>query len=316
MSALVDFPKTEFRLENIRVYQGIRTLFVAAGPIHWGSSRMRCWWVAQAMGEAADCVLFDDFARLQDFEQVTQNYGAVVFQKHGMPKLQAHLRERGVKVFWDVCDPLWWFSPTECELIAENVDGIVASSENLAKDAREHYDKPVYHIADRLDPKHYPLQAEHGVRKTVKFIWFGMAVNRVGIAAAWANLARARANGYDISLTVMDDKPHAPLGFGDDLPVIHVAWSLENENRILAEHDVALCPPYPGAWGKVKSNNKKVTAWACGLPTEDGETYELMAELISNQQNRAFNGHVNREWFLRDFVADKSAAEWSELING
>ena len=91
-----------------------RTCFVAAGPLEWGSSRMRAYWPAEAMG--ADVVRIG-----QRQGHLWERYPAAdvyVWQKavdlefiHGSTALH----------IWDVCDPFHWFDPATSRQVAEAV---------------------------------------------------------------------------------------------------------------------------------------------------------------------------------------------------
>lgn len=275
------------------------TLFVTAGPIEWGSSRMRCYWPAQHM-QAADVI------QSSTLEIDASKYGAVVFQKVFNIETAEELRLNGVKVVWDVCDPAWWWEPGFCEKIIQNVDAVVASSTALADDFSKWSGMKAHVIKDRLDFEHFPVRHSPGRREQFRFIWYGVAVNRIALFSALANLERLAANGYAISLTVFDDRPETPVNFTKAFPVYHLRWDLSQENIVIASHDAALLPPYPGPWGAVKSDNKKRTAGACGLPVTDGQNYKALEDLVVNPERYA-------AYPAGDSVK-KSADEWEALL--
>jgi hypothetical protein len=150
----------------------------------------------------------------------------------------------------------------------------------------------------------------------VRFIWYGIAVNRLALVGAWANLARLAANGHEIELTIMDERPNAPFGLGEEVNVYHVRWSLDQENEIIARHDIALLPPYPGPWGWVKSNNKVLTAYACGLPTTPGLRWnDGFIKMVADAEVRAMSGRGGRRHIAENCSVEKSAREWDALLN-
>lgn len=277
--------------------------FVAAGPIEWGSSRMRAWWVAEEMG--ADCVQFG--------QPIKPDYDAYIWQKSvnlETIKLLPHARH-----YWDVCDPSWWWQPDECGEIAAHMTAVVASSQALADDFNEWYGRDVaICIPDRLKLSHFHMQRQHADVSPVRLIWFGVAVNRIALYGAIANLERLVANGHKIELTICDDRPDVRFPISQDFPIYHTQWTLHSEVDTLASHDIALLPPYPGAWGRVKSNNKELTAVSCGLPMWDGQRYDtgvsFMGEILRERQaaggQRAVKGL---------YTVDKSAAEWEALLS-
>ena len=266
---------------------------------------MRAYWVAPYL-PGADVMTSAEFDR-----NPTGDYNAYIFQKFFNQVAAADLRASGKQVYWDICDPVWWWQPADVCGILANVDGVVCSSEALADDlhfwAREQGVKcsPDV-IPDRLELFAFPIQHDHSKQSQVtRFIWYGMAANRIGIYAAIDNLHRLRANGYDLSLTIFDDRPDIQLDLGH-IPVYHSKWSLENENRVIAEHDIALTPPYPGAWGKVKSNNRALTALACGIPAIPGDDYTELVNAIV---------YPSRVTFPSDFCVEESAKQWQQLLN-
>jgi hypothetical protein len=100
----------------------------------------------------------------------------------------------------------------------------------------------------------------------------------------------------------------------DKFPVYYVQWSLEHENQVIASHDIAFLPPYPGPWGRVKSNNKSLTAWACGLPVSDGWDYEYLDELCANEVVRQQTTEQGRLKLEMSYQAQLSGMEWEKLL--
>lgn len=286
--------------------------FVTAGPIEWASSRMRAFWVAEALRERGHEV------EVIEFGKATLNglgvRDAYVWQKTVNVE---HIKYLGGRHYWDVCDPSWWWQPNECREIARHMTGVVCSSKALEEDfiewARQHETRDrrrVHTIPDRLKLSHFHTQRQHSDVSPVRLIWFGVAANRVALWGARANLERLVANGYKIELTIFDDRPDVRFNFSDAFPIYHVLWSLEKEVEVLAAHDVALLPPYPGPWGGVKSNNKMLTAWACGLPVSFGE-YSILAYLMESSQRREGAKPLRA---VREHNVAQSAIEWEALL--
>jgi len=137
--------------------------------------------------------------------------------------------------------------------------------------------------------------------------------NRPALFGALANLERLAANGRDIELTICDERPDMVMRITNMFPVYHVLWELEQENAIIAAHDIAILPPYPGPWGRVKSNNRTLTAWACGLPATDCESYKELMTLM-DADTRARLGADGRKWVEEDYNVERSAREWERLL--
>jgi hypothetical protein len=268
---------------------------------------MRCYWPAKYMD--ARVVTMDEWNKLcPDVPE----HDVYVFQKLANAGQMRALKTLGKRVIWDVCDPSWWFQPEEARAVANEAEVIVASNAGLAEDFSAWAGKPCAVIPDRMELQHFDKQREHADETPVRLIWFGVSVNRLCLWAAYANLARLRANGHDVSLTVMDNSPKHGIGF-EELPTSCVRWSLETEVEVLAQHDIALLPPYPGPWAGVKSNNKTLTAWACGLPVTQGVDYAELEALVVSVELRRAQGAKGRREVEQLYQAERSAKEWELL---
>lgn len=281
----------------------MKVLFIAAGPLAWGSSRMRAWWVAEEMG--VDCVQFG--------QPIAPDYDVYIWQKS--VSLETIKSLPNARHYWDVCDPSWWWRPDECHEIVNHMMAVIASSEALADDFNDWDGRDlVTCIPDRLKLSHFHTQRQHKDVSPVRFIWFGVAVNRVALYGAIANLERLAANGHKIELTIYDNAPDVRFPISQLFPIYHSQWAAPGEVDTLASHDIALLPPYPGAWGKVKSNNKTLTAWACGLPTCDGVDYGHIKELVCDSEARMWQATAGRMTLEDEYTIDKSAAEWVRVL--
>jgi hypothetical protein len=292
----------------------MNTLFVTAGGMKWASSRMRAYWVVPYMDNA----VANPHEKVFEYGLTGDTvHDAIIFQKLYDQVAAAELRAAGKQVWWDICDPVWWWQPADVRGILANCDGVVCSTDELCQDltewAREQGVKhcpPIHMIPDRLELSAFPIQHDYSKQSQVtRFIWYGMAANRIGLYGAIDNLHRLRANGHNISLTIFDDRPDVTLDLGH-IPVYHIGWSLENENRVIAEHDIALLPPYPGPWGRVKSNNRMLTAWACGIPDVNGEDYR---DVVATIRSLRIRGGVDR--FPDNAKVIHSARQWQELLS-
>ncbi len=288
----------------------MKTLFLSAGPIQWGSSRFRCYWPAEHMD--ADVQNFQEGIDLDDINK----YDAYIFQKYTDIDTMKMLLAAGKQVWLDHCDPMWWWSSDAVKETIGHSTGAVFSNESLRQDFRKWLGSktyPTWTIPDRMKPEHYSKKRKHEKTDPVKFIWFGASMNRMSLFGAWTNLSRLVANGYNITLTVMDDRPDAQLSFGNELPVHHAGFSLEQENNILSSHDIALLPPYPGPWGKVKSENKRVTACLNGLPFLSGFDYEHLVMYLNPVARQSYVdslGNQEEAWDVK-----KSAQDWKDILD-
>lgn len=282
--------------------------FIAGGNLNNAGSRLRAYWPARFIPGAAVV----HWERAGDDLPDARAY---VFQKFVNVPVMASLRERGRLIFWDVCDPAWWFNPTDAREALAYVDGVVASSWPLADDYTRWSGRKASCIPDRLLLEHYDRQRRHAAADPVRLIWFGAAQNRMALYAAHANLERLVANGYRIALTICDNAPNAPfVDIEGVYPVYYTRWALESEAATLAAHDIALLPPYPGPWGAVKSNNKPLTAMACGLPSASGVDYSELRALVADEEARADYAADGRRLVEEFWNVERSAAEWLALI--
>lgn len=288
--------------------------FITAGGPTWASSRLRAYWPAAYL-DAAQVVTI----------QAARDHGVpaadvVVFQKSWQDDVRASL-PAGTRVVWDICDPVWWFDPALVASLLPQVDAVTVATPALATDLYEWMTdrklpaRPIEVISDCYEPAHFTRQAEHAGRH-LRFVWYGIYANRVALHAAQANLERLAADGYDVSLTVIDNAPDVELVFLTSVkfPVYHARWSLDRENVMLAEHNVALLPAYPGPWGRMKSINRSVTAWACGLPVVSGLDYDQMARLADPDERLRF-ARIG-ESMLPGYTAEFVAAAWAGLLRG
>jgi len=281
--------------------------FVVTGPIHWASSRFRAYWPAEHMKDAS-VVVYQNGAQLPRVD----NY---VFIKVADPNLARLVKEQG-RLIWDLCDPIHWFDPVPAQEMVELADVLTASNEGLAADFGRWAERDVTVIPDRVNLNHYNRVKEHHDARPVRFVWYGSAQNRPSIFGALAPLMRLQRDGYDITLTIVDDKPDWQMRYNlTDSPVFRAQWSLHTEIEIMMAHDIALLPPYPGIWGTVKSNNKKLTAWACGLPVVDGMRYdENLIKLVDSAMLRREAGHGGRAKVEEAHDVRQTARDWEALL--
>ena len=287
-------------------------LFLTVGDINWASSRIRSYWPAEIMEEA-------DAAQWQDGAQIPDSYDVYIWMKTADIETMERHKQMGKISFVEVCDPSWWWQPELQRQIANLTTAVVAASEPAAKDYRDWYNgyKRVYTIPDRLKLEHYgDPKFDHSVKRgePVKFIWYGAANNRVSIFAALAYMERLASEGVKVSLTVMDNLPNHTMEITNAFPVYHVGWSLDKEVEIIKAHDVVLLPPYPGPWGKIKTPNKRLTAWACGLPVVSGEHWETLYNVATCEDLRQKMAQTGLREVWDGYTIDKTAEDWRRVI--
>jgi hypothetical protein len=254
-------------------------------------------------------------------------YGAVVFQKlydkynlqnqQRILALASTLQSKGQKVFWDLCDPIWWWN--EPEWVREFLDrctGVVVSNACLANDFEASFGIRPTVIRDRQ-----PFVKECRIHEDVpvpKMVWFGYAMNRgpclsgVGIL-----LSRLCYERVPFTFRVIDDHP-STMGWDETRiwsdKCEYVKWDESTIHQLLCECDVALLPPFPGPWGKMKSNNKAVSAWWAGLPVHDGQDYYELRDLLLKWGERKVEGVQNRMKAESQYEVSQSVDEWNRLL--
>jgi hypothetical protein len=225
-------------------------------------------------------------AKIATYDEIVNHGGSIpeakyyIWQKHLDIEAMKVLKSKGRKNFIDFCDPVWWFQPELMSDILDVADGFIFGTQALMDDYLKDILAPGFPMAvvpDGLLPEVYPLKREHNDVSPIRFIWFGVAANRCALYSALPTLDRLSALGRKIELTIFDDKPGKTFTEAA-YPISYIPWSLKQENEVISSCDIALLPPYPGPWGKLKSNNKPMLASACGLPVTDGNDIgELLA---------------------------------------
>lgn len=289
----------------------MRNLFLTPGPIAWASSRYRAYWPSKYMS--------DTWVQTpQEYQGAPIEADNYIFIKLTVPDFIENLYNVGKKIVIDYCDPTWWFEPVKVRQSCDYAHRITFSNKELADDFTEWYGDGarVQVIPDRLELSHYARQRNHLHADPVRFIWFGAGQNRQAVAGGFAYLERLVKNGVNVTLTIMDDYPGESSIYDYSFPVYYVRWQLEFENSIIADHDIALLPPYPGPWGRVKSNNKHLTAWACGLPVTDGEKWEDLFTLAVSADARQIGAKLNYDLVKHSYDVRETANDYQSLLAG
>lgn len=286
-----------------------RFLFLTIGDVTWASSRYRSYWPAQHIPGARAM-------QISEGAEVPDDYDVYVWMKTGNLDIMRQASADHKVQFLEVCDPNWWWEPQLTRQMADEMTAFVAASSPAALDFREWYggNKPIFVIPDRLELDHYQRRGPHIRIDPVRFVWFGLSINRITLFAALANLERLAANGVNLSLTICDNTPDQQWEITKAFPIYYIRWSLQAESQIIGAHDIALLPPYPGPWGRLKTNNKQLTAWACGLPVTTGEDYPEVYELATDantRQEAAENGYLT---LTQDYDVRLTARDWLEVV--
>lgn len=285
--------------------------FLTRGDMTWASSRLAAYWPARYIPGALA-------HKWEDNKPIPPGYRMYVWQKNvGLSEMEA-IRAAGAKNVFYHCDPSWWWHPGECRQADAIVDAIVCSTVPSAEDYMQFSGRtecPTI-IPDRLELSYYKPRGPHENPRgqPIRFVWYGMSQNRMALFACLANLERLAANGLNITLTLIDDMPQEPLYWTGLFPFIHARWTLENENALICANDIALVPPYPGPWGKLKTNNRTLVAWACGLPAVAGEDYRELYDVATRATLRNEMVATGQQELVQRYDVRQSAGEWMQLL--
>lgn len=289
----------------------MKVLFVVPGPIQWATSRFRAYWIQPHIPNS-EIVLYDELSELagDKLSEALDPFDHVMWLKQcSVPLIKDSIRE-GQKHWWDVTDPMWWFSPQWASEIALFVDGTIVSSQGLGEDFniwKPTQAKPSKYIDDHMNLDHFNVVRKHTNDDKIRLIWFGLYLNRPTLMGAIPYLLRAWASGRKFSLTIMDNRPSDNWQGRFDFPVKHVMFDLKTEAETLGSHDIAVLPKYPGPWGKCKSSNKNITAYAAGLPVVDGNDYQRILQLIDMPDLRQKAADINRKMVEERYQSERHA---------
>lgn len=285
-------------------------LFLVGGGREIASARIRAWDIADRWPGATVKIYGREAWAETPYDVIVVNKLCPVMS----PELFAQWRAKGTRIVWDLCDPVWWWRPkSEIMRYLEQVDAVTVSSPGLKRDFEEEFQRPATVIWDRLPPKQ--TQRQHTDVERPVIVWFGYSQNRVPtLLGSLLALQRLTVEGIPYTLRIIDDGPPAWPGLTENiLQHVEFVWfSHEQLHEELCRCDVALLPPYPGAWGEMKSNNKEFAAAWAGLPVSDGE-YHGLVRLLESSTVRGQEGALMRAWAQAHGDIQQSVKEWQAV---
>lgn len=289
-----------------------KVLISPEGEIWWGSSRLRCWWVAEK---------WDDAEIWRDGEPLSLEGLEFFITQHktvheGMPEVYKACRDRGVKVIWDLVDPLhWWMGASSA--MKDHVDFVVTSTDALAAVVRQELELPAVCIPDRHKVEAFTAK-KHEQTDCPTLMWHGVALNRCSLWHCTAELHRAYAMGLKFRVLIVDNAPKVgcqELSLLEGFPVEYEEWSLDKfYSETLTKADIGLVPPFPGSWGRLKSNNKETCFHIAGIPTTEGDDLGQLLMLIRDGDLRKSMGKQLRKRAVRLHRTEESVEEWKRLV--
>lgn len=262
------------------------------GKKNLGSSRIRGHWLIKYWDEA------------EVFKQ-GKKYDAIIFQKTYWPD---YIEEYDSISILDLCDPDWLDASLDIKRNVDVVDYITTSTEGLAEEVRKLTDTPVKFIPDRQDLEFHNIQKEHKGRAK-RVIWFGYAHNSHVLDRTIGALQKR-----DLDLIVLSDfRP--PYGKYENR-TINIRYDWDNPefdfNREILRADMVIMPPYESLRAKFKSDNKKYTAWALGMPVATN-VQEL--DKFMDPKERQKEADKRLKEVREKYDVRQSVKEFKEVIN-
>lgn len=182
-------------------------------------------------------------------------------------QLAAHLKERGVRVIFDVCDPHFEHPNYGAHYVrmATLADKVTVNTEVMAEVAARHTQTPVTIIPD-------PVMGSKAAARfnpqpeLIKLLWFGYPTNLDSLAAAMPDLATLAREGRKVALTLCTQLSAATEDFirqcREQLPagftVQAEAWSQEKQRALVEACDMVVIPSLDITQKRTKSSNRLV----------------------------------------------------------
>jgi len=232
-------------------------------------------------------------------------YDNLIFQKAYWIEMMELFK--GPKIL-DLCDPDWIKDGVEIIKIAELVDAITCSSQELTILVKQLLkDKAVFHVPDRLNFNVFPQPRKAHKGRATKAIWFGYIHN----AHETLDSMLQSIKRYDIELTILSDKPYTKEDEIKPLIRRYIRYDQRSAYYLIREADIVLNPRSPMAFFKYKSNNKNLISWKLGVPvaSNDEDLGRLMA---GEERNREI---MEKEALIfKDYNIIQSAQDYRSII--
>lgn len=289
--------------------------FVTYAVTHKGadpaSTRIRVTWPLKYL----NAIVSESFDEL-----VTCN--VVVFQTRYSQqdvRLAKTLKLSNVRIIFDNTDPHWLkeYQREDVNFVnmVELADIVTLPTEGLVETFKKLYSyKQTFIIKDRLDLNIYNKVKKHVDKKSYKILWHGSHGNLNSIDLARVDLEKLGLE-FDITLVCIFDgiTQHSVKPF-QNVTVIPVEWTNQNVIDELLKSDVSINPRYDN-WKSYKSNNKTITAWACGIPCTERDFYDGIKKYLSNTDLRNEEAKTQRAIIEKDYDVKLTAKEWTDCVS-
>ena len=251
---------------------------LTTGEKHCASDRIRGEWIIK------------NSDRFEIYDS-SKKYNTIIFHKP-IPEIN---KLGGIKIL-DLCDSVWKQISDFTELI-KTVSAIVVSTEGLKEELEKITDKDIYVIGDGHDFKYYETRIENKhLNKAKEIVWFGYAQNSKCLFPYFKTIKE-----QGLKLKVISQCPLPPLDKADKF----VKWDVDTCVEEISKSDFALLPLN----GKLKSNNKDITAYLSGIPVAKNE--QDILRLIDPQERR----FAMKKLDVKKFDAKVKAKEYLNLIS-
>lgn len=250
------------------------------GEKHCASDRIRAEWVIKASDK------FEYYREGNDYE-------AVIFHK-AVDEIERY--KGGIKLL-DICDDVWKKDSTFFKKI-KSVDAIIVSTPGLKEELKKHTDKEIFIIGDGHYLEHYKTRAENKHTKQAKeVVWFGYAQNSHCLAPFFKTIKQRK-----LKLKAVSQCQLPPLNNAD----IFVKWDIDTYIEEISKADFAILPVN----GKLKSNNKDITAILAGIPVAKTE-----ADIIRLLNPRERQGDMQKyQQIVKKYDVKNYANEYLRVI--
>jgi hypothetical protein len=289
-------------------------------PQHKGaaSERIRVDWIVKQLKDARKVDSLDEITAEDDIVVLQKVYGA------GINPNIAKMKRDGKKIVLDICDPDWQ-SPNLLPYVIEIVllsDAITVPSPGMQDLIVENFGidpKKIWVIEDMMDLDYhnsFKIHSEIPTGEIPRLVWFGNS----GTIGALAHYIPDLEELYDrIKFELVLISNQGTILPATKIPLDYYLWNLETVNMIIMECDVAINPKIVGE--EYKSNNKTLTAWACGLPCIEVWPWSepiwklRLQSYLESQAQRKLEGQDARKHIERWYNTKQSAKEWEKLFD-
>lgn len=253
----------------------------------------------------------------------------IIFEKvHGLKfnQIALEMKKMGSSIVYDACDPEWIgqnpIANFAKEMILNIADLVTVPTQKMSQEimtiAHEIGSKvPVEIVEDCLDEEyHSRWKMFHDPVKTPVVVWFGNGT--IDALQFYIPTLEWIFNQIPFELRIIDN---GRTRVETKIPTSYRKWELETFVDEMVQCDIAFNPKKPTIVDSMKSSNKTISAWACGLPcvevwghTKTEDWTVSMKELLVNHEMRQSQGRAGREYFLGQRTSKHYAEKLTRIL--